>query len=136
MHQWDSTDFLVETPMNIRFVKYNAANLELRVTADFTWFPSEEESLRKQLLAKFVDAGRNVSPEAITFTPIIPEAFRLLLRDGNHDLELFTTDIPSRMISKTVTFHLPMMTPDAEHLHKMLSDKETQQAIRLSCGRG
>jgi hypothetical protein len=131
LHKFETTDWIADVPLIIRSVNYDAKNFELTVTVDFTWFPSDEEPLRKQLQAKYVDAGHNVSPEAITITKLIPEAYRLILRDGTKDYELFSTDISSRMTAQTIQFHLPMMTPEAEHLHRMLSSGENRQAIQL-----
>ena len=133
-HKFETTDWIGETPLLIRSVHYDPKTLELDIGVQYSWFPSDEEVLHKQLLAKYVEAGHALlNPEALAITRLNPDAYRLIMVCDKQEYELYSTDASTRLSSQMIHFHLPMGGPEAENLRHMLSDKlETVELVLRS----
>ncbi len=119
--------FLVETPMNIRFVKYDSANFELRVRRSSPGFPPRRSRCGSSSWPSSWRRAAYVSPEAITFTPIMnPKPIRLHAAGWESMIRIVLHRRPHAADPPDGDFHLPMGGPEAENLHKMLSDKESR----------
>jgi hypothetical protein len=127
-HPFDSTDWFAEIPVTVTAVVYDKDRQELRVSVDYNWRKSDEESLCAQLAWKYKEAGKPVAPEAISVTPLEIAAHSLLIRDMDKDYLLFETEKPTKLTAQTATFRVPMVA-GADRLHERLST--TPETVQL-----
>jgi hypothetical protein len=126
---FDSLGWVAEIPVTVTAIEYDKDRQELRVSVDYNWCKSDEESLRAQLAWKYKLAGKPVAPEAISITPLEVAAHSLLIRDMDKDYLLLATEKPSKLTAQTVAFRVPMVA-GANRLHERLSTApETVQLV-------